>query len=50
MGHSVCYGVHMGHVIWYHATSASSAHVLMAGSLLYRAREPRGEASSLGEV
>ena len=34
MGHSVCYGVHTGHVIWYDATSASSARVLMAGSLL----------------
>ena len=51
MGHSVCYGVHTGQVIWYDATSASSAHVLYGGNpTIYKARGPLGEASSVGEV
>ena len=35
MGHSGCYCVHIGHVIPYDATSASSARVRLAGMLVY---------------
>ena len=35
MGHSSCYCVHIGHVIPYDATSASSDSVRMAGTVIY---------------
>ena len=42
--------VYTGHVIWYDTTSTSSARVLMAGSRLYKAGEPRGVDHIVGEV
>ena len=56
--HSLCAGyvewatayVHTGHVIWYDMTSASSARVLVVGSLLYKGMGPRGVSSRVGEV
>ena len=50
MGHSSCYCVHIGQVIPYDATSASSDSIRMAGTVIYRGVGPHVRVVSSGRL